>query len=97
MRIIDYDRTKAVAYAEQWAYSRNPAYYSFNAIGGDCTNFISQCIYAGSGVMNYSNTNGWYYRNVNDRSPSWTGVEFLYNFLVNNNGVRTICKRFRYR
>ena len=31
--------------------------------------------------MNY---NKWYYRNANDKSPSWTGVEFLYEFLVNN-------------
>ena len=37
--------------------------------------------------MNYTPTFGWYYRSVNDRTPSWTGVEYLYNFLVNNDGV----------
>ena len=37
-----YDRERAVAYAHQWAYSRNPAYYDFSVLGGDCTNFISQ-------------------------------------------------------
>ena len=26
----------------------------------------------------------WYYNNINDRSPSWTGVEFLYQFLTQN-------------
>ena len=71
-------------YAEKWAYGRNPAYYDFSAIGGDCTNFISQCLYAGSGTMNYTPEIGWYYRNINDRSPSWTGVSFLYTFLKNN-------------
>lgn len=35
---IFYQREKAVAYAHQWAYGRNPAYINFNGIGGDCTN-----------------------------------------------------------
>lgn len=82
-----YNRTKAKEYAALWAYSRNKRYYNFDNIGGDCTNFISQCIYAGSGIMNYSANNGWYYNSINDRSPSWTGVEFLYDFLVNNKSV----------
>ena len=82
--IRSYNRRNAVSYDAEWAYGRNPAYYDFSEIGGDCTNFISQCLYAGSGVMNYTPEVGWYYRNVNDRSPSWTGVEFLYDFLVQN-------------
>ena len=84
MTIINYDRFKAIQYAEKWANSRNPEYYNFDKIGGDCTNFISQCIYAGTNVMNYTPTFGWYYNSANSRSPSWTGVEFLYNFLVSN-------------
>lgn len=82
---IEYNRRRAVAYANRWAYERNPAYYDFSGIGGDCTNFVSQCLYAGSGIMNYTPEVGWYYINVNERSPSWTGVNFLYEFLVNNN------------
>lgn len=42
-----YDREKAVAYAHKWAYGRNPAYADFSAMGGDCTNFLSQCLHAG--------------------------------------------------
>ena len=34
--------------------------------------------------MNYNKNNGWYYINANNKSPSWTGVEFLYNFLLSN-------------
>ncbi len=30
---------------------------------------------------------GWYYKNANQKSPSWTGVEFLYQFLVKNTSV----------
>ena len=87
MKIIEYDRLAAFNYAKEWAFKRNPKYYNFNKIGGDCTNFASQCIYAGAGVMNYTPTFGWYYISLSDRSPSWTGVEYLYNFLVNNDGL----------
>ena len=78
----DYNRKAAVAYAHQWAYGRNPAFYDYEDIGGDCTNFASQCLYAGSGIMNFLPTYGWYYINANRKSPSWTGVQYLYNFLA---------------
>lgn len=84
---FNYDRRAAVEYALKWALSRNPNYYDFSEIGGDCTNFASQCLYAGSGIMNYTPTFGWFYISVNDRAPAWTGVEQLYNFLVNNKSV----------
>ncbi|MDE5830854.1 MAG: amidase domain-containing protein [Clostridia bacterium] len=90
MHIKEYNRQKAVEYANKWAYKRNPKYYDFDLIGGDCTNFVSQCIYAGSEVMNYEKTYGWYYNSTNDKSPSWTGVRFLYDFLINNKGVGPI-------
>ena len=84
MRFIEYDRKTAVKYARKWAYKRNGKYYNFDSVGGDCTNFVSQCLYAGSKVMNYKKDLGWYYINGNNKSPSWTGVEFLFDFLVNN-------------
>ena len=87
MREIAYDRAAAVAYARRWALDRNPAYYNFEKIGGDCTNFTSQSIYAGARTMNYTPVMGWYYRSSSDRSASWTGVNYLYNFLVNNKSV----------
>ena len=87
MRQVEYDRQKTKEYAKKWAYSRNPKYYNFDKLGGDCTNFVSQCIYAGSNVMNYAKNTGWYYNSINDRSPSWTGVDFLFKFLTNNKSV----------
>ena len=86
MPILPYDRDAAVTYAHTWAYRRNPAFYDFSPIGGDCTNFASQCIYAGAGIMNFTPTYGWYYRSANDRTPSWTGVQYLYDFLTQNLG-----------
>jgi len=84
-RSSPYDRKKAIEYAYRWAHGRNPVYVDFENFGGDCTNFASQCIFAGSGIMNYTPVYGWYYENQYNRTPSWTGVEFLYSFLVNNN------------
>lgn len=84
---VYYDRYAAYEYAKEWAYKRNPKYYNFDGIGGDCTNFISQCIFAGCGVMNYKPTFGWYYISSNDRAPAWSGVNFLYNFLTTNKSV----------
>lgn len=82
----EYNREKAVAYANEWAYRRNPAYFDFSDLGGDCTNFASQVLYAGSGIMNYTPTFGWFYISANNRTPSWTGVNELYRFLTTNKG-----------
>jgi hypothetical protein len=79
----EYNRVKAFEYANKWALSRNPMYYDYSDLGGDCTNFCSQVIHAGGCSMNYS-SRGWYYRNGNDKSPSWTGVNYFYQFLVKN-------------
>lgn len=80
----EYNRQNALDYAKRWALDRNPLFFSFNGLGGDCTNFASQCIFAGGCVMNYTPTYGWYYISSNDRTPSWSGVQYLYDFLISN-------------
>lgn len=87
MTVKPYDRASAVQYARKWALGRNPRFYDFESIGGDCTNFASQCIYAGAGVMNYTPVTGWFYINANNRTASWTGVEYLHDFLTKNRGL----------
>lgn len=82
--IYPYHRQSAVAYADKWALSRNRNYYDFSEIGGDCTNFCSQCLFAGSRVMNYTPVHGWFFTSLSKRTPSWTGVDFLYKFLMIN-------------
>ena len=82
MIFIPYDRISAVSYAHRWAYGRNPRFYDYERIGGDCTNFASQCLYAGTGIMNFMPTFGWYYKDANNKSPSWTGVLYFYNYLT---------------
>lgn len=81
----NYVRSAAVRYAVRWALDRNPMYYDYGNIGGDCTNFASQCLYAGSGIMDYTQDLGWYYIDANLKAPAWTGVEFLYQYLTRSN------------
>lgn len=80
--IIPYDREKAVEYARRWALSRNPYFGDYTGIGGDCTNFVSQAIYAGTCVQNYTPDFGWYYISPENRAPAWTSVEFFYDFMT---------------
>ena len=82
-----YDRQAALRYAQNWALSRNPKYADFGPMGGDCTNFVSQCLYAGAPVMNYTPVLGWYYTSLTQRAPAWTGVDEFYNFLTRNTGA----------
>lgn len=35
--------------------------------------------------MNFTPIFGWYYKNANDKSPSWTGVPYFYDFLTRQN------------
>lgn len=37
--------------------------------------------------MNYTPVTGWYYAAPNDRTAAWTGVEYLYRFLIGNEGL----------
>ncbi len=82
-----YDRNAAVQYAKKWALSHNPDYYNFENNGGDCTNYVSQCIYAGKKEMNYKKDVGWYYISSYNRAAAWTAVEYLHTFLINNDGA----------
>lgn len=79
---LPYRRERAVEYALRWALSRNPLFPDFAGIGGDCTNFVSQAILAGSCVMNDTLDFGWYYFSPDNRAPAWSGVPFLYKFLT---------------
>ena len=36
--------------------------------------------------MNFTPIYGWYYLTESERTASWTGVQFLFNFLIDNEG-----------
>lgn len=67
---MPYNREKAVAYANRWWDSYNPAFVSFPT--DDCTNYISQCLLAGGAPMTGAGNRakGWWYRY--GKNPSWS-------------------------
>lgn len=85
MRFVNYDRQSAVDYAKLWAKARNSRYMNFDDMGGDCTNFASQCLFAGTGIMNYKKDIGWYYNSPDDRAAAWSGAEYFIRFMLENN------------
>lgn len=87
-----YSRTKAKDYAYKWYNSRNPDYDYYARYNGcdiygpdcwdrwnDCTNFVSQALYAGGMVTwrNWSGDYNWFY---DDYRPthSWGGAHNFY-------------------
>ncbi|WP_027410493.1 amidase domain-containing protein [Anoxybacteroides tepidamans] len=84
-----YDRIKAVQYAETWWNSYNPKFPKFSV---DCTNFISQCLYAGGVPMvGYPNrSKGWWMKN-GSWSYSWTVANAFRWYLSGNHiGLQAI-------
>ena len=82
-----YNRLKAVQYAERWWNTHNPAYKKFE---NNCTNYISQCLHAGEAPMRgYPNKGtGWWLRS-NNWSYSWTVAHSLRLYLPNSkSGLR---------
>ncbi|GIE36756.1 hypothetical protein Ait01nite_098010 [Actinoplanes italicus] len=81
----DYDRDAAVGYALRYALNRNEAYYdwSHRELGGDCTNFLSQVMFAGGwrydeplveNPVSRRDSSFWYYRPDDPSTSSWTWV-----------------------
>lgn len=71
-----YNRINAINYAQKHALNYNNSYKSFDNSGGDCTNYISQCLHAGG--IPFSNSWAPY------KNP-WIRVKDLYYYLINNN------------
>ncbi|MBQ9424494.1 MAG: amidase domain-containing protein [Erysipelotrichaceae bacterium] len=96
----EYDRNKAVAYADQWYHERNPKWYNFSDEGGNCQNYASQCMLEGGIEMDYSGEEQWkcyvedpeYEPDINEeetqegRTRSWVNVGYFENYARYNEG-----------
>ena len=80
---MSYKRNLSTQYAHKWAFNRNPAYPDFEEMGGDCTNFVSQCLHAGNIDMSYQ-PDPWFCHSLGSRSPSWSSVELFHQLLIGN-------------
>ncbi|CAH0118856.1 hypothetical protein PAE9249_01353 [Paenibacillus sp. CECT 9249] len=83
-RAIPYYRQRAVQYADQWWNEPNPDFLTFEV---DCTNFVSQCLFAGGAPIYYTGRreSGWWYKGrINGReewSFSWAVSNSLQAYL----------------
>lgn len=91
LKINRYNRENVINYALKYALQKNPEYFDYTNQGGNCTNYISQCVYAGAPKMQV-NANGWYYFSPANTSVSWANVEPFYNFITSNAGEGPFAK-----
>ncbi|MCC3869882.1 amidase domain-containing protein [Terrisporobacter mayombei] len=92
MKFYEYDRIAAVQYARKWALSRNPKFQDYEDWGGNCTNFISQCVNAGGVPMDPYGDNimkQWYWYSDKRRTPSWTAAQPFFEYFTGNNKGNT--------
>jgi hypothetical protein len=94
---VNYSYNRSAAKFYSYTYrsyaTKNTAYksmYSQDGYGGDCTNFVSQILYAGAPQM----STGWMYNNKGTSTTdddtwtlSWSVVPNLASFLTTNSGV----------
>jgi len=90
---IYYNRSAAVSYALKYWDTFNSAYPNWTSSGGDCANFVSQCLYAGgekmvgsTGASNATVATNWFSsgtaQNTSNVSSSWRGANAFKNCFV---------------
>lgn len=83
-----YNIAKAVDYALKYALDMNPRFGNYEKWGGDCTNYVSQCLYAGDIPFDEEGMDvryHWYWYSEARRAPSWTAANSLKFYMENNN------------
>lgn len=97
-RASSYAYISAINYAKDHAESGtyNPAYPDWTSYGGDCANFISQCLYAGGKSMKGTpgtsaasgNLSNWFSTgtscNTSNVSATWRGASAFKSYWTNN-------------
>lgn len=89
-----YSRANAVAYADKYVLNSNSNHQYFTN-GGNCTNFVSQCLYAGGVKMDSI----WYCvmessPMYNQYSSAWLRADSLKNYLKNNLGAERLVSKW---
>ncbi|SCP97788.1 amidase domain-containing protein [Anaerobium acetethylicum] len=85
-----YNRNAAQSYAYTYVLSPNSSYVNFESMGGNCTNFTSQCLRAGGIPFDEIGGHQWYYYNSTNRAPAWTSANYFRTYYKNNVGSSSI-------
>ena len=90
-----YSARNAQTYADKWWSGHNPNYKSNENNGGDCANFVSQCLYAGGlskMTGSFGSSKGWHHLKRLGKfqiSNAWGNASYLFSWLCDNNFVQT--------
>ena len=99
---VAYSGAAAATYADTYWQSYNPDWPSFTRKGGDCTNFVSQALYAGGIAMRpsppYAGDGAWYMLHSKGRrwsySLSWINVQNHRSFLLSLPAVTQVASYY---
>lgn len=95
-RTSSYEHSKAVEYAEKYYSDYNTDYPDWRPYGGDCANFVSQCLYAGGKSMKgtpgstseATDWSNWFSKgsstNTKNVSSTWRGANAFKSYWQNN-------------
>ncbi|ATW27385.1 amidase domain-containing protein [Candidatus Formimonas warabiya] len=81
-----YHGLRAVQYARTYTETRNPAFYGIEDFMGNCSNFLSQCLWYGFGsgdqpdIARRENMTAQWYAGQGGGSPAWESVEQFWNY-----------------
>ena len=92
--LMPYDGEAAASYGASFVGQRNADWWDYSRQGGNCQNFVSQCLYAGGIPMDVRGGAvwKWYGEAVNDLeedrgcSASWINVDSFYQYVQENEG-----------
>lgn len=91
-----YNREKAVDYAKRYALVPNTKEWkNYESMGGDCTNFTSQCLFAGGIPFDHQGkyvTQKWYWYSDHYRTPSFTSANAFKDYAMGNTGFGLVAK-----
>jgi hypothetical protein len=89
-----YNRVAAANYSIKYALVPNNEYKYYKSIdegGGDCTNFVSQCLKAGGAPRDYNKYRPWWYDMKSGKaSICWAVAHSLYWYLKTNQNTSRI-------
>lgn len=73
--LTDTDRKAIAAYARDMCENPSEKRTWFDAYGGDCTSFTSNCLLAAGLTWDEESGTPWYFYDMSNRAPAWAGSD----------------------
>lgn len=81
-----YNAAAALAYADTYVGSRSDDWGDYSDVGGNCQNYVSQCLNAGGIPEDVYGDDVWEWYSYSDYTVSWTVVGAFMDYAAYNNG-----------